>query len=256
MFLIGPMSDLFFELLEFSNPVFVVIAGLTIGLLHAFEPDHLSAVSTQLLQKTNSQNSKKIQIKNITILSSIKGMLWGMGHTSSVVLVGLLIAGFSLTISSEFFVGSELAVGIMLIGLGILTALNKTILKQHTHPHQHENGLTHTHPHSHTGDHTHTHKSYLIGCIHGLAGSGSLVALTASTIHGFDMLISFLILFGVGSVVGMTAASGVMGLSLIAMSKVSHATKYLRLIMSAITLVIGANIVFSILLDGSLLVFH
>ena len=252
------MFDFLFDLLEFSNPVLIVIAGLTIGLLHAFEPDHLSAVSTQLLQKKDhSQNSKKIQIKNITFFSSIKGMLWGMGHTSSVVLVGLLIAGFSITISSDFFVSAELAVGIMLVGLGILTAMNKTILKrQHTHPHSHENGLTHTHPHSHIGNHTHHHKSYLIGCIHGLAGSGSLVALTASTIHGFDILISFLILFGVGSIVGMTAASGIMGLPLIVLSKVSSTTKYLRLVISGITLVVGTNIVFSILFDGSLPILH
>ena len=252
------MFDFFFHLLEFTNPILIVMAGLTIGLLHAFEPDHLSAVSTQLLHKTNhSQNSKKSQIKKITVSSSLKGMLWGVGHTSSIVLVGLLVAGFSLTISSNFFIGAELVVGIMLIGLGIFTATNKNILKrQHNHPHRHDNGLTHIHPHSHEGDHTHNHQSYLIGCIHGLAGSGSLVALTASTIHGFDMLISFLILFGVGSIIGMTAASGVMGLPLVVLSKINNVTKYMRFVISGITLVIGANIIISIFLEESLAIFN
>ena len=252
------MFNFFFDLIEFTNPVLIVMAGLSIGLLHAFEPDHLSAVSTQLLHKTDhSKDSTKSQIKKITISSSIRGMLWGMGHTSSIVLIGLLIAGFSFTISSDFFVGAELVVGFMLVGLGILTAMNKTILKgQHVHPHSHENGLSHTHPHSHIGDHNHDHKSYLIGCIHGLAGSGSLVALTASTIHGFDMLISFLILFGVGSIMGMIAASGIMGLPLIILTKVNNVTKYLRFIISGITFVIGANIVFSILFDEGLTLFN
>ena len=240
------------------NPILIVVAGLTIGLLHAFEPDHLSAVSTQLLHKTNrSQESKKLQIKRLTISSSLRGMLWGMGHTSSIVMIGLLVAGFSLNIPNDFFIGAEFVVGLMLVGLGILTAMNKTIMKkQHVHPHSHENGLSHTHPHSHTGNHTHGHKSYLIGCIHGLAGSGSLVALTASTIHGFDMMIYFLLLFGVGSILGMTIASGVMGLPFVVLSKMNHATKYLRFAIAVITFVIGANIVFSIFVDNGLTMFH
>ena len=251
------MLEFIFDLVISTNPALIVIAGLTIGLIHAFEPDHLSAVSTQLLHKTNSsQNSKKMEIKKITISSSIRGMIWGVGHTSSVVLIGLLIAGLSLTISSDFFVGAEFLVGAMLMGLGVLTAMNKTFFKRgHIHPHSHKNGLTHTHPHSHVGDHNHTHKSYIIGSIHGLAGSGSLVALTASTIHGFDMLISFLILFGVGSIIGMAAASGIMGLPLALLSKINDIAKYLRFLISGITLLIGANIIFSILSDGHFLIF-
>ena len=251
------MLEFIFDLVSSTNPALIVIAGLTIGLIHAFEPDHLSAVSTQLLHKTNSsQNSKKMEIKKITISSSIRGMIWGVGHTSSVVLIGLLIAGLSLTISSDFFVGAEFLVGVMLMGLGVLTAMNKTFFKrEHVHPHSHKNGLTHTHPHSHVGDHNHTHKSYIIGSIHGLAGSGSLVALTASSIHGFDMLISFLILFGVGSIIGMAAASGIMGLPLALLSKINDIAKYLRFLISGITLLIGANIIFSILSDGHFLIF-
>lgn len=250
------MFDFIFDFVVSTNPALIVIAGLTIGLVHAFEPDHLSAVSTQLLHKTkSSQNSKKLEIKKITISSSIRGMIWGIGHTSSIVLIGFLISGLSLTFSTDFFVGAEFIVGIMLMGLGVLTAMNKTFFKrEHVHPHSHDNGITHTHPHSHNGSHNHTHKSYIIGCIHGLAGSGSLVALTASTIQGFDMLISFLILFGVGSIVGMAAASGMMGLPLIILSKVNNVARYLRFLISGISLLIGVNIVFSILSDGHVLI--
>lgn len=250
------MLDFIFDLVGSTNPAIIMIAGLTIGLVHAFEPDHLSAVSTQLLHKTHpSQNSKKSEIKKITISSSIRGMIWGIGHTSSIILIGFVISGLSLTFSSDFFVGAEFIVGVMLVGLGILTAMNKTFFKrEHVHPHSHDNGITHTHSHSHNGGHNHTHKSYIIGCIHGLAGSGSLVALTASTIHGFDMLISFLILFGVGSIVGMTAASGMIGLPLIIISKINNVARYLRFLISGISLLIGTNIVFSILSDGNFLI--
>ena len=240
--------------LPIYNPILIFVGGLAIGLLHAFEPDHLSAVSTQLLHKTkSSQESKRLKIKQLTMLSSFRGMIWGMGHTSSIVMIGLLVAGFSLSIPDDFFIGVEFIVGLMLVGLAILTATNKTMMKrQHIHPHTHENGLSHTHPHSHDKNHTHNHKSYLIGCIQGLAGSGGLVALSASTISGFDMMIYFLLLFGVGSIIGMIMASGVMGLPFIVLSRLSHATKYVRYIIAGLTFVIGINIILSIGLDVKL----
>ena len=234
------------------------MAGLMIGLLHAFEPDHLSAVSTQLLNKKNSTtNSKKLRLKSLTINSSLRGALWGMGHTSSIILIGLLIAGLSLNIPGNFFVSAEILVGFMLIILGIFTISNRSILKpKHIHPHTHPNGVAHTHPHSHNKDHKHGHKSYLIGCIHGIAGSGSLVALTASTIGGFDMMIYFLILFGIGSIIGMTLASGILGLPFILLSKLSFAAKYLRYGVASITFIIGFNIVFTIGIEHKLFLFN
>ncbi len=176
-----------------------------------------------------------------------------MGHTSSIILIGLLIAGLSLNIPNNFFVSAEILVGFMLIILGILTVTNRSILKpKHIHPHKHSNGIAHTHSHSHNVNHKHGHKSYLIGCIHGIAGSGSLVALTASTISGFDMMIYFLILFGIGSIIGMTVASGILGLPFILFSKISSVTKYLRYAIAGISFIIGINIVFTVVLDSKL----
>jgi len=239
-------------MLQANNPFLMIIAGLMIGLLHAFEPDHLSAVSTQLLNnKTTS--SKKLILRKLTILSSLRGMLWGMGHTSSIILIGLLIAGLSLNIPDNFFVSAEVVVGLMLIILGIFTVTNKRFFKQkHIHPHTHPNGIAHTHSHTHNVSHKHNHKSYLIGCVHGIAGSGSLVVLAASTLNSFDMMLYFLILFGVGSIIGMTIASGMLGLPFVLFSKLGLVTKYLKYVIASITLIIGINIVFTIGLDGKL----
>ncbi len=249
---------MFIEMLQANNPLLILMAGLMIGVLHAFEPDHLSAVSTQLLTKNNHySNSKKIGLRSLTINSSLKGALWGMGHTSSIILIGLLIAGLSLNIPDNFYVSAEFFVGFMLIILGILTITNRSILKpKHIHPHTHPNGIAHTHSHNHIENHKHGHKSYLIGCIHGIAGSGSLVALTASTIGGFDMMIYFLILFGIGSIIGMTVASGVLGLPFILVSRLSSAAKYLKYAIASITFIIGINIVFTIGLENKLFLFN
>ena len=248
------MIETILELLQANNPFLIIIAGLAIGLLHAFEPDHLSSVSTQLLKNNNKANdSKKSSLKSLTVISSLRGMFWGMGHTSSIILIGLLIAGLSLNIPENFFISAEVLVGFMLIALGIFTFTNKSIFKQkHLHPHTHPNGISHTHSHTHNTNHKHGHKSYIIGCIHGIAGSGVLVALVASTMNGFEMMVYFLILFGVGSIIGMTVASGVMGLPLILLSKISSATKYLRYAISGITFIIGLNIVITIGLDYKL----
>ena len=141
----------------------------------------------------------------------------------------------------------------MLIILGIFTFTNKSIFKQkHIHPHNHSDGISHTHFHTHDDNHKHGHKSYLIGCIHGIAGSGSLVAIFAATMNGFDMMIYFLILFGAGSIIGMTVASGVIGLPFIFLSKIRSTTKYLRYVVSGITFIMGINIILSIGLDNKL----
>ena len=242
-------------MLQANNPFLIIIAGLLIGLVHAFEPDHIGAMSTQLIKNTNK--SKKQDLRNLTVVASLKGALWGMGHTSSIILIGLLIAGLSLNIPDNFFISAEVIVGFMLIILGIFTFTNRSIFKQkHIHPHKHSNGISHTHPHTHNEDHKHGHKAYLIGCIHGVAGSGSLVALTAATMNGFDMMIYFLILFGIGSIIGMTVASGVIGLPFIFLSKVGSVTKYLRYVIASITFIIGINIIFSIGLNSKLFSFN
>jgi len=248
------MIDTIMGMLQDNNPFLIIIAGLMIGLVHAFEPDHLSAVSTQLLKNNNNtKDSKKLDFRNLTIISSLRGALWGMGHTSSIILIGLLIAGLSLNIPDDFFISAEVVVGFMLITLGVFTFTNKSIFKQkHIHPHKHSNGISHTHSHTHNENHKHGHKAYLIGCIHGIAGSGGLVALTASTMNGFDMMMYFLILFGIGSIIGMTVASGLIGLPLIFLSKISSVTKYLRYVIASITFIIGINIVLSIGLDNKL----
>ena len=140
----------------------------------------------------------------------------------------------------------------------ILTISNQKIFKQkHVHPHNHSNGISHTHFHNHEQDHNqnHSHKAFWIGCIHGIAGSGSLVALTASTMVNFETMIYFLILFGIGSTLGMMTISGIIGIPFALLSKIKQTTKYLKYIVSGITLIIGLNIIFTILLDDKLITF-
>ena len=246
------MLDLIVQLIQSQNHFFVLAAGVMVGLIHAFEPDHVSAMSTQII--TGKSNlTKKQSLKNLTAMSSWRGMIWGFGHTSSIIIIGVLIAGLSLNIGNEFFLGAELIVGIMLIALGVFTVRNRNILGQsHIHPHTHQNGISHVHAHNHTMDHKHDHKSFIIGSIHGIAGSGSLVALTASVFMGFETMMYFLVLFGIGSIIGMAVISGIIGLPFILSSKMKQTVRYMKYVISGITCLIGVNIIFTIISDYKL----
>ena len=240
------MIDFLIELFQTQNHFLILTAGAMVGLIHAFEPDHISAMSTQIISG-KSNLTRKQSLRNLTAMSSWRGMVWGFGHTSSIIIIGVLIAGLSLSIDNEFFIGAELIVGIMLIALGVFTIRNKNILGQsHIHPHTHENGVSHVHTHNHTKDHKHDHRSFIIGSIHGIAGSGSLVALTASAFMGFETMMYFLVLFGIGSIIGMAVISGIIGLPFILSSKMKQITRYLRYGISGITILIGTNIILTI----------
>ena len=161
-----------------ATPFFVLVAGFVIGLFHAFEPDHVVAVATQNLKSTQKNSLSFFrQIGSGAIKSSILGALWGAGHTSSLILVSLLIFVFSMNIPNEMFSNFEFGVGVMLVILGVFTYLNRRLVgEKHIHTHTHDD-VIHTHSHAHDKVHSHGHKSYIIGCIHGLAGSGSVVVL-------------------------------------------------------------------------------
>ena len=252
------MIEEIINIIHTENSVLILLAGLTIGMLHAFEPDHITAVTTQTI-KQKEKNSKSIKyfLRKSATKSSLMGAFWGAGHTSSILAIGLLVAGLSLTIPSSFFIGFELIVGLMLIFLGALVLLNRSLLnRRHLHPHKHTDGTIHTHTHDHDIEHKHGHKSYIIGCIHGLAGSGGLIALLASGLSSFEMIFYFLAVFGIGSIVGMTLISGIIGIPFALSSKMRSMHRLLRYAIASITIIIGINIIFKIAFAGSFLLFQ
>ena len=185
--------------------------------------------------------------------SSLIGAIWGAGHTTTLVLIGLLVYVLSINIPEVFFSGSEFLVGIMLIFLAFTTLSNKKLFKiKHIHPHTHEGSIVHTHPHEHDGAHKHTHKSYLIGCIHGLAGSGALVVVTAAALNSIQEVLSFILIFGFGSVIGMVLVSSLIGIPFALSKKISSLSQTLRFVTAAVSLLIGCTIIYEVVFVGKL----
>ena len=183
----------------FTFPLlFTIYAGFT----HAFEADHLLAVSNIV----SKRNNIKLSLKD--------GIFWGLGHASTIFIIGIIMIIFKAGISQNYFQYFEAIVGTMLITLGMYRLLKFFGTKKiviHTHGHQH-NGEEHKHLHVHLNKeekHQHTHSlAYGVGLVHGLAGSGALIVIVMSQMKGPVDGLMYLIIFGVGCIIGMMLAAG------------------------------------------------
>jgi hypothetical protein len=190
-----------FELLSSSA------LGSLLGMRHALEPDHLTAVSTLVASSPDERGGYR---------AAMLGAFWGLGHTLSLLAVGavlvLLRAELPASISDVF----ELFVAMMLIGLGLraiaLAVRQGPVGPTHAHHHGH---VVHTHagttPHVHVGRWTLARRPLLVGAVHGLAGSGALTALVLATLTSTTARLTYMALFGFGSTLGMAALSGLLG---------------------------------------------
>jgi sulfite exporter TauE/SafE len=179
--------------------------GFVLGLKHALDADHLAAVSTIATEKRN------------LLSSSLTGVWWGLGHTISLLIAGVLVMLLHVQIGPRAEKSLEFFVGLMLIVLGV-NALRKLVRggKVHTHAHEH-GGHWHVHPHIHDKkkhDVPHTHhglrvgaRPLLIGMVHGMAGSAALTLLVLATISSTLVGFLYILIFGVGSIGGMAIMS-------------------------------------------------
>jgi ABC-type nickel/cobalt efflux system permease component RcnA len=173
--------------------VIALSTAFALGVEHAFEPDHVVAVSTMAARSTGINRAL------------VTGWLWGLGHTATLLVAGILVLLLRIQFPTEIAGSFELVVGIMLIVLGIWTISRLRREKFHFHVHTH-NGRTHAHLHSHAEgpSHDHAHIPFLVGIVHGLAGSGALVVLTMSTMANAIDGVFFIASFGIGLILAMS----------------------------------------------------
>ena len=189
------------------------ILGFLLGMSHALDADHMLALTSL----ANAKDSKKLSLS--------KGVVWGIGHSVMLLLVAITVIMFGFTIGDRTAAYLEMAVGVMLIGLGLNVLYRFQKNKIHAHVHQHS-GEVHVHFHAHrsplspkpppphqTIDHAHAHfnrpllTSFIIGLVHGLAGSAALLVLVVSSIHSGVLGFLYVAVFGAGSILGMAILS-------------------------------------------------
>lgn len=189
------------------NILSTLMIGFILGIKHAIEPDHVIAVST-IVSKTKKLWS-----------SSLAGIFWGIGHTLTLFVVGMVFIFMKKEIPVEWALSLEFAVGIMLVYLGLSSVLFPEKKNIHSHYHEHD-GNKHNHFHSHgeNDGHKHTHKkiSYLksvfIGLVHGLSGSAAMILLTMTTVKNPLQASIYIVIFGVGTVIGMLLCTFIIGI--------------------------------------------
>lgn len=185
----------------------LMVFGLFFGIEHAMDADHVVAVSTIVSESRSLPRSLLI------------GVLWGIGHTATLLVVGLIILFFRITPPPWLAVSAELLVGVILIILGIQILWKHGKRRIHAHLHRHGDEMhIHFHAHGATQAHTHEHhkpsvrRPLLVGLAHGLAGSAALMLLVLGTIQSRLIGALYIVSFGLGSIMGMLAVSALIGL--------------------------------------------
>jgi high-affinity nickel-transport protein len=205
----------------------ILAVGFFLGMRHATDPDHVIAVTTIV----SNQRDK--------VRAALIGAFWGVGHTVTIFVVGAAIILFDLVIPVRVGLSMELSVAVMLIILGVVNVVGFLRSRSeavtpagdganygekivHSHAHSH-GGMIHTHPHTHHGEAgTTEHASlgwldrmfgrvgvyqyvrpFIIGVVHGLAGSAAVALLVLTTIRNVRWAVAYLLIFGVGTIAGM-----------------------------------------------------
>jgi len=185
--------------------VAVLAIGGLLGLRHAFEPDHLAAVSTLATRPGGRRLWSAARL----------GLIWGLGHTVTVGAVALLIVALGVQLPAALWPAAELLVAGLLVLLGTIVIWRYVRGRWHMHTHAHTAAAPHLHLHSHVADRSHGHshatvdarRSLGFGVAHGLAGSGAIAALLVAAVPDTTSRLVYFAAFSAGTIVGMLGVS-------------------------------------------------
>ncbi|MGH2402026.1 MAG: high-affinity nickel-transport family protein [Candidatus Limnocylindria bacterium] len=231
--------------------------GFLLGMRHATDADHVIAVTTIL--------NRSRRFLDTTLI----GALWGLGHTITVVLVGVLIIVFNVVIPPPVGLAMEFAVALMLIGLGILNLTGglRSLTERMTppaplHAHEHDHGgASHGHLHGHgeqrglleTFGRYQLIRPVVVGLVHGLAGSAAVALLVLATIQDTGTALAYLFIFCVGVAAGMAVLTTVIGLPfMVSRRRSAQINRWLTIGSGVLSLAFGLLLAYEIGIVGGL----
>ena len=169
----------------------VVAVSVLLGLRHASDPDHLTAVTTMIASRRD----------HVTRHAARLGLVWGLGHATSLFLFGLPVVLYSAYLPRVVQEAAETLVGCMIVALafGLLVRWWRGVYRFPAH----------VHPRGRTGG-----QAYAIGLVHGMGGTAGVGLLLLATIHSHALAIAALALFATCTAVSMTLLSAGFGVVL------------------------------------------
>jgi ABC-type nickel/cobalt efflux system permease component RcnA len=213
-----------------------------LGLRHATDPDHLTAVSTLVLGNPRDGARR----------AGVLGLAWGIGHAATLLAFGLPVVLFRQYLPQGLLRAAEAAIGVVIILLAGRLLLRWARGYFHNHSHTHA-GVEHSHPHvheaakaRHVAGHSHSHAESLgrsplaafgIGLVHGLGGSAGVGILVVGAAASQPRAVAALVLFAGGTALSMALVSWTFGY---AMGRQPVA----RRIASVVPLLAGASLLF------------
>jgi high-affinity nickel permease len=194
----------------------VLGVALMLGLRHASDPDHLAAVSTLIATEPETGRRRAARL----------GLFWGLGHATSLTVLGLPIVLFRGYLPHAAQQGAEVVVGLVIAGLAVRLLVRWRSGAFHAHEHRHGPVRhRHLHPHEHAPGHAHRHQpelrlgrsawqAYGIGVVHGTGGSAGIGVLLLAAIPDHVEAAAALLLFAAAAACSMAVLSSVFGYAL------------------------------------------
>jgi sulfite exporter TauE/SafE len=213
----------------------ILTVGFVLGMRHATDADHVLAVSTFV--------SREMSMRSAALV----GALWGAGHTVTILLVGGALVLFGIVLPARVGLTMELSVGVMLVSLGVVnlaTYRRKPRPVQHAHVHRAGTLLRF--------GKLRAARSFGVGVVHGLAGSAAIALLVLATIREPLSAVLYLLVFGLGTVVGMMLITSVMAFPIVySRRQLSGWNRHLGWVTGLLSLAFGLALVYQIgFVDG------
>jgi hypothetical protein len=172
--------------------ILVALVAVLLGLRHATDPDHLTAVTTLIAGDGRHDHRKARSL----------GFVWGLGHATTLFAFGLPIVVAKSYLPEPVQQGAETAVGLLIIGLAI-----RLLVRWRQGAFRYGPGHRHSHGRSPL-------QAYGIGLIHGMGGSAGVGVLLLAAIPDRAEAIVALGLFAGFTAVSMAIASSTFGYAL------------------------------------------
>ena len=222
--------------------------GFLVGMQHAFEPDHVAAVSS-------------IAARDTRIADIVKhGLTWGLGHSLTLFSFAGAAIVLDWAIPDILAQPLEAAVGIMVVGLGARVLWR--LWRDRVPSHQCGHGIQLIHQHATAScriganakddrGHGFRWRSLAVGLMHGMAGSAALLVLTVSRVADPVQGVGYVALFGLGSMMGMGALSSIIAVPLVASARLlTSLHRTLQVAVGLITVGIGATTIYAVVVDA------